>query len=186
MTSSVGLRPDPGLLRLITALDHLPVLLVGRRGEILASNPLLRAVLGRPLEPGTSFVRFLFQDPIARERIVNWADFASASIAAMRREAGRHPHDRRLAALINELRASDVDVARWWDDHTVRDYASVTKRIAHPTAGTLSFDIEIVAAPHVPEQRLIVYTAEPDSLTAHVLPILASWESGASAVSRST
>ena len=86
--------------------------MVGRRGEILASNALLRAVLRRPLEPGTSFVRFLFQDPIARERIVNWADFASASIAAMRREAGRHPHDRRLAALINELRASDVDVAR--------------------------------------------------------------------------
>jgi transcriptional regulator with XRE-family HTH domain len=180
-------RPDPGLLRLITALDHLPVLLVGRRGEILASNALLRAVLGRPLEPGTSFVRFLFQDPIARERIVNWADFASASIAAMRREAGRHPHDRRLVALIDDLRASDVDVARWWNDHAVRDYASVTKRIAHPTAGTLSFDIEIVAAPHEPEQRLVVYTAEPDSLTARVLPILASWESGASArVSRST
>jgi transcriptional regulator with XRE-family HTH domain len=63
----------------------------------------------------------------------------------------------------------------------------ITARIAHPTAGTLSFDIEIVAAPHEPEQRLVVYTAEPDSLTARVLPILASWESGASArVSRST
>jgi transcriptional regulator with XRE-family HTH domain len=45
-------RPDPGLLRLITALDHLPVLLVGRRGEILASNALLRAVLGPPAGAG--------------------------------------------------------------------------------------------------------------------------------------
>ena len=133
MTSSVGLRPDPGLLRLITALDHLLVLLVGRRGEILASNALLRAVLGRPLEPGTSFVRFLFQDPIARERIVNWADFASSSIAAMRREAGRHPDDRRLAALINELRARDVDVARWWDHHTVRDSSAESSTPPSPT-----------------------------------------------------
>ncbi|MFC8260878.1 hypothetical protein ACFUNF_25515 [Streptomyces sp. NPDC057291] len=38
----------------------------------------------------------------------------------------------------------------------------------------MSFDIEIVCAPHEPDQRLIVYTVEPDSATAHVLPILAS------------
>lgn len=140
------------------------------------------AVLGRPLNPGTSFPRYLFQDPVARERIINWADFAAASVAAMRREAGRRPHDRRLSALIDELRAADSDVARWWDDHAVRDYASVAKRIRHPTAGTLSFDIEIVAAPQEPDQRLVVYTAESDSPTARLLPILASWDLDVSGV----
>ena len=169
-------RPDPGLVRVMTALDHLPVLLLGRRGEVLAANALLPAVLGRRLEPGTSFVRFLVQDPLARERIVDWAGFASASIAGLRRETGRHPHDRRLAALVAELRATDEDVARWWDDHAVRDYASVAKRIDHPTAGPLSFDIEVVTAPHEPDQHLVVYTAQPDSRTARLLPLLASWE----------
>ncbi len=173
-------RPDPGLLRLMTTLDHVPVLLLGRRGEVLARNALLRAVLGRPLEPGTSFFRFLFQDPVARTRIVNWSDFASASVAGMRRETGRRPHDRRLSALIDELRDTDRDVARWWDDHQVRDYASVAKHIQHPDAGTLWFDIESVAAPHEPDQTLVVYTAEPDSATARVLPILASWDVGTS------
>jgi transcriptional regulator with XRE-family HTH domain len=168
-------RPDPGLLRMMTTLDHVPVLLLGRRGDVLARNALLRAVLGRPLEPGTSFVRFLFQDPVARERIVNWAVFASTSVAALRREVGRRPYDRVLTALIDELRASDPDVARWWDDHAVRDYASVAKHIAHPTAGALHFDIEIVGAPHEPEQTLVAYTVQPDSPTARLLPILASW-----------
>lgn len=42
-------QPDPGLLRLMTALDHVPVLLLGRRAEVLARNALLPAVLGRPL-----------------------------------------------------------------------------------------------------------------------------------------
>lgn len=181
-TSEAAQRPDPGLLRLIGTLDHVPVLLLGHRGDVLARNALLRAVLGRPLEPGTSFVRYLFLDPIARDRIINWADFAAASVAAMRREAGRRPLDRRLSALIDELRAADPDVARWWDDHAVRDYASVAKRIRHPTAGTLSFDIEIVSAPHEPDQRLVVYTAEADSPTARILPILASWEVGTSLV----
>ncbi|AWW41640.1 helix-turn-helix domain-containing protein [Streptomyces cadmiisoli] len=168
-------RADPGLLRLMRTLDHVPVLLIGHRGEVLARNALLTEVLGRPLEPGTSFVRFMFQDSVARERILNWADFASATVATMRRETARRPYDTRLTALVDELRATDGDVARWWDDHTVRDYASVNKRIQHPAAGPMAFDIEIVCAPHEPDQRLIVYTTEPSSSTARVLPILASW-----------
>lgn len=177
-------RPGPeapqhanaGLLRLMTALDHLPVLLLGRRSDVLAGNLLLTRVLGRPFEPGTSFLRYLFQEPSARERIVNWSDFAAVSMAALRREIGRHPHDRRLAAFVDELRAGDPDVARWWDDHAVRDYASMTKRIAHPTAGPLTFGIEAVEAPLEPDQRLVVYTVEAGSTTAAALPFLASWD----------
>lgn len=55
-------------------------------------------------------------------------------------------------------------------------YASVTKHIRHPAAGDLSFDIEIVVAPHETDQWLVVYTAQPDSATARLLPILASWD----------
>lgn len=33
----------------------------------------------------------MFQDPTARTRIINWADFASASVADLRREVGRCP-----------------------------------------------------------------------------------------------
>lgn len=168
-------RPDPGLLRLMTALDHLPVLLLGLRAEVLAHNALLGAVLAE-LPVGSSFVRFLFLDPLARERILNWDHFAAAAVGALRREAARHPADRRLTALIDELRRADADVAAWWDDHGVRDYASVAKQIRHPVGGDLSFDIEIVSAPQEPDQRLVVYTAEPDSATARALAFLASWQ----------
>jgi transcriptional regulator with XRE-family HTH domain len=168
-------RPDPGLLRIMATLDHVPVLLLGYRGDVLARNALLPAVLGRPLEPGTSFTRYLFLDPLARERIVNWDVFARNAVAALRLEAGKRRHDRRLLQLIDELRAADVHVAAWWDDHAVRDYASATKHIRHPEAGDLVFGIEAVEAPHEPNQRLTIYTVEPDSPTARVLPILSSW-----------
>lgn len=168
-------RPDPGMLRLMTALDHVPVLLLGRRSEVLASNTLLSSVLGTMMEPGTSFVRWLFLDPDARVRIVNWSDFAAAAVGSLRYEVGRHPDDRQLASLVEELRAGDQDVARWWDDQRVTFRTSVTKHVVHPTAGPLSFGIESLVAPHDPEQRLVVYTVEPDSPTARVLPVLASW-----------
>ncbi len=171
---SVSQRPDPGLLRLMTALDHLPVLLLGARAEVLATNALLRAVL-RDLDVGSSFLTFLFGDPLARERIVNWASIAATAVAGLRLELGRHPDDHRLTALIETLRA-DVDVARWWDDHGVRDVASLTKHVRHPVAGDLYFDIESVCTPHDLDQRLVIYTASPDSPTYRLLPMLASWQ----------
>jgi len=173
--ATVVQRPDPGLVRLMGTLEHVPVLLLGNRGDVLARNLLLTAVLGRPLPPGSSFVRYLFQDPVARARIINWADFAAAAVASLRRETARRPYDHQLVGLIEELRSGDEDVARWWDDHAVRDYASVAKRIAHPTAGRLDFGIEFVAPPQEPDQRLVIYTTEPNSRTAEMLPLLASW-----------
>jgi transcriptional regulator with XRE-family HTH domain len=172
---SVPQRAEPGMLRLLTTLDHVPALLLGRRSAVLARNVLLTAVLGNAMEPGSSFARWLFLDPDARRRIANWADFAAASVGAMRYEVGRHPEDRRLTAQIAELRRQDADVARWWDDQRVTFRTSVTKRIAHPTAGPLAFGIESLIGPHDPEQTLVVYTVEPDSRTARVLPMLTNW-----------
>ncbi|GAA3608165.1 helix-turn-helix transcriptional regulator [Kineosporia mesophila] len=171
---------DPGLLRVLSALDHLPALLLGNRSQVLARNTLLSEVLGHAMEPGTLFNGWLLTDPGARDRIINWPDFARAAVATMRREAGRRPHDRRLHTDIQRLRR-DPDIARWWDDHGVRDYASMTKRIRHPVAGDLTFGVEMLTGPLDPDQRLIVYTVEPDSATARVLPMLASWAATAPA-----
>jgi transcriptional regulator with XRE-family HTH domain len=165
---------DPGLLRIMTALDHLPVLLLGQRTEILAHNALLGVVLGRSFEPGSSFIRYLLQDSLARERITNWSNFASSALAAIRREVARRPNDLRFQLLIRELTKADADVARWWQDHAVHDYASIRIRIDHPDAGPLNFEIEILNSPLEPDQHLVVYTAQPDSPTSRVLPTLAS------------
>lgn len=168
-------RADPGMLRLMTTMDHVPVLLLGRRSQVLARNSLLCAVLDTSMEPGSSFARWLFLDPAARERITNWAEFAAAAVGALRYELGRHPDDRQLAALVTELRSQDSDIDQWWNDQRVTDRTSVSKRIAHPAAGALSFGIESVVGPHDPEQRLIIYTVEPESPTAKAMPLLASW-----------
>ncbi len=174
-------RADPGLLRLMTAMDALPVLLLGHRGDVLARNDLLRAVLGRDLVPGSSFPRFLLQDPRARERIVNWEVFAAATVASLRRETGRRPSDRRLTALVEELRRADPAVEGWWADHDVVDLVSVRKQVVHPAAGPLDFGIEYAVGPGEPGQTLVVYTVGPGSATERVLPLLASWGAGATA-----
>ncbi|MFJ5993219.1 transcriptional regulator [Lentzea sp. NPDC092896] len=168
-------RPEPGLLRVMTSVDHLPALLLGRRAEVLARNALLTEVLGQDLRPGSSFPRYLFTDRSARERITNWQDFAAAAVGGLRLELGRNPGDRLLTALVDELRAADPQVAGWWDERGVADRTSLVKQIAHPVAGDLRFHIEAVSVPQAPHQRLVIYTVEPGSPTAQVLPMLASW-----------
>lgn len=170
-------RADPGMLRLLATLNDIPALLLGRRSQVLARNALLTIVLGTPMEPGTSFIDWLFLDLDARERITNWSDFASAAVGALRYELGRHPDDQRLAHQIDELRQRDPAVAQWWADQRVTFRTSVTKHINHPAAGPLTFGIEVLIGPHDPDQTLVAYTVEPDAPTAHALPFLTSWGS---------
>ncbi|MDV6303730.1 MULTISPECIES: helix-turn-helix transcriptional regulator [Rhodococcus] len=169
-------RPDPGLLQVMRTLDHVPVLLLGRSGTILASNALVRSVLSLPSAAGESLFDYLFRNPIARERIVNWSQFAAAAVANLRRDLARRPRDRALTALIDELRSSEPCFEQWWSDHEVREFERATKIIQHPAAGTLEFGIEFLTSPSEPTQSLIVYTVEDGSSTAKILPILASWD----------
>ncbi|WAB80403.1 helix-turn-helix transcriptional regulator [Microcella daejeonensis] len=175
-------QADPSLLRLMTTLDAVPVMLLGERLEVLARNALLEAVLG-PLPLGSSLARYVLLDPAARERIVEWERFAQYTVAALRRDIARHPRDARLGALVRQLRESDAQVDAWWRDHGVREFASAQKIIRHPVAGVLHFGIEIVSPPLDPDQRLIVYTAEPGSSTEALLPTIRAWgaEAGDSA-----
>ena len=170
-------QADPSLLRLMTTLDAVPVMLLGERLEVLARNALLEAVLG-PLPLGSSLARFVLLDPAARERIVEWERFAQYTVAALRRDVARHPRDARLRALVRQLRESDAQVDAWWRDHGVREFASAQKIIRHPVAGVLHFGIEIVSPPLDPDQRLIVYTAEPGSETEALLPTIRAWGTG--------
>ncbi|CCQ15371.1 Helix-turn-helix protein [Rhodococcus sp. AW25M09] len=169
-------QPNPGLLQVMKALDHVPVILLGRSGVILASNSLVRSVLSLPSSAGHSLFHYLFRNPIARERIVNWSQFAAASVAGLRRDLARRPGDPTLQALIDELRSAEPCFEQWWSGQEVGEFAGATKIIQHPAAGTLQFDIEILASPSEPDQSLIVYTVEEGSSTAKVLPILASWD----------
>ncbi|MBM2622892.1 helix-turn-helix domain-containing protein [Actinoplanes sp. LDG1-06] len=176
---------DPGLLRVMANLDHVPTLLLGRYAQVLARGGPLDAVLGVCFEPGTSFARWYLFDPAARKRIVNWDHFARAMVGTLRYETARHPSDRHLAALVGDLRSDpDARLAQWWDDRTVSDHWSWRKQVAHPVAGPLDFGIEAVTSPHDADQRLVIYTVEPDSRTARMLPLLRAWGVDASDLDR--
>ncbi|MFF1958557.1 helix-turn-helix transcriptional regulator [Streptomyces sp. NPDC058220] len=181
-------RVRPGLHLMLQTLDHVPAFVLGRRTDVLASNRLARAVLtdfdALPA-PRRNLARFYLLDPEARERVTDWAQLSAETVAVLRLEAGRYPHDRRLADLVGELTLKSPEFTTWWNDHRVLRRTHGTKRYRHPVAGDLVFSYESFQPPGDPDQTLCVYNVEPGSDSAQAMRLLDSWTAPEHDVTRS-
>lgn len=171
-------RVRTGLYLTLQALDHRPAFILGRRTDVLASNHLARAVLtdfdALPVSQ-RNLARYYLLDPQARERTGDWERIAAETVAILRLEAGRYPHDRRLADLVGELTVRSPEFSIWWNDHRVLRRTHGAKHYHHPLVGDLHFSYESLQPPGDPDQTLCLYNAEPGSPTAQSLQILSSW-----------
>lgn len=181
-------RVRPGVLLLLDALPN-PAFVIGRRLDILATNRMARALLTdfdlRPRRD-RNHARWFFLDPEARERYLDWEDVARDNIAALRMEAGRHPDDPELAALVGELSLKSADFAAGWAEHEVLRRSHGTKRYHHPVVGELTVAYEALPVPDALEQTLFVYTPEPGTPSETALNLLATWTLEEIEVGRST
>jgi len=98
-------------------------------------------------------------------------------VAILRGEAGRDPYDRALSDLIGELSTRSEEFRVRWAAHNVKFHRTGVKRLHHPIVGDLTLTYEAFELPADTGQRMLVYTAEPDSPSQDALNLLASWTS---------
>lgn len=170
-------RVRPGIRTLVDALAT-PAFVLGCRLDFLATNAMARALLfdveAAPLRQ-RNHARWVFLDPAARERYLDWESIARDNVASLRMDAGRHPDDRELAALVGELAVGSPAFATWWADHEVLRSRHGTKRYWHPVVGELTVAYEALPLPDDPDQTLFIYTVEPGSESRRAMSLLASW-----------
>lgn len=172
--------PTAGAVTLLTSMPDVPALLLGRRNDVLAWNPLGHALLAghldasAPERSGTrpNLLRLLFLDPHTRELYRDWDDEAALAVASLRYVAAHHADDRLLAELIGELSINSPDFARLWARHDVRLCSSGTKRLHHPEVGDLDLHYEVLHLPDSHGQRLLTHTAAAGSAAADTLSLL--------------
>ncbi|GAA4605798.1 transcriptional regulator with XRE-family HTH domain [Actinoplanes octamycinicus] len=170
-----GVRP--GVQLLLDLMETVPAFVLGRRMDVLAFNALGDAVNGFstwPLER-RNIARQTFLDPAARTLYPQWEAVAADTVAFLHLDAGRHPGDPLLAAMIGELSIASPDFARLWAAQRVREKTSGTKVIRHPLVGEMEFGYETLALPGEADQVLVTYTAPVGSSTHELLRLLASW-----------
>ncbi|WP_098013070.1 helix-turn-helix domain-containing protein [Streptomyces sp. sk226] len=171
-------KVQPQLRRLLDDLTATPAIVMGRRMDVLAWNPLAAALVtdfGSVPEKHRNYVRILFADPAMRTLYADWKSVARMAVAQLRMEAAKYPDDPRLTALVGELCVQDEDFRTWWAAHHVATLSVGTKTLNHPVAGELSLDWDTLTASTDPDQQLVVWTAEVGSPTHDGLRILASW-----------
>jgi len=169
----------PTLQRVIDGLD-MPAFVENARLDILAANPLGRALYASPDQELTvpfNVGRFLFLDPRAAELYPDWELMARNQVALLRTETGRDPTHPDLIKLIGELSTQSERFRTLWAAHDVRKYREGLKRFHHPIAGDLEFTGESLDVSNTPGLFVLAYTVEPQSATAEAMAWLASWTS---------
>ena len=99
-------RIRPGAQRLLDAMHDAPALVRNARLDVVAANPLGRALFSPAFADATTptnLARFTFLDEQATEFFLDWDDVANATVALLRVEAGRNPGDHNLSDLVGEL-----------------------------------------------------------------------------------
>jgi transcriptional regulator with XRE-family HTH domain len=168
-------RVQPQLRRLLDDLATTPAVILGRRTDILAWNPMAAALftdfaLLRPED--RIFVRLVFCDPGVRALYPRWEHAARNGVAQLRMEAAKYPDDPELADLVRELSDRDQDFHRWWTAHHVAARGAGTNAVRHPVAGDLTLDWSSLTCNADPDQQLFSWTAEPGSPSDEALRAL--------------
>ncbi len=148
--------------RLLDRIDA-PAYIRNGRMDILATNKLGEAlyseILANPRRPANT-ARFCFLDPRAATFFVDWDETADASVAVLRAEAGRNPHDQDLTNLIGELSTQSEDFRVRWARHDVGTHDAGVKRLHHPLVGRLELTYEGMTLAADPDLVMFAFTAE--------------------------
>jgi len=159
-------KVSPHSQRLLDGLTGIPALILGRRMDILAWNPLASALLAdfeAIPERRRNYVRLVFTDPAMRILYPDWSQDARLCVSQLHMEVSRGPQDPRLTELVGELSVIDMDFRRWWSDHQVAVRSRGVKRFHHPLVGDLTLDWDTLSCAADPDQQLISWTAEQGS-----------------------
>ncbi|WP_285042066.1 helix-turn-helix transcriptional regulator [Plantibacter sp. LMC-P-059a] len=169
----------PGLQVIIDSITAGCAIIRNGRMDILAANALGRAMYvdlfdGSDRPP--NLARFCFLDrPHADRFYPDWDAAADATVAILRGEAGRDPHDKGLHDLVGELSTRSEAFRRKWGMHDVRRHTTGRKHFIHPVVGEVDLVFEAAELREDPGLSLMIYAAEPGTPTEEALTLLASW-----------
>ena len=168
----------PSLLRVLELMTDIPAFINNRRLDMMAANPLARALyaplFADPTRP-VNHARFAFLDPRAHDFWLNWDRLADDTVAILRTEAGRDPYDKAMTDLVGELCTRSEDFRTRWASHDVRLHRTGLKHYHHPIVGDLHLNFESMELAADPGLTMTLISAEAGSPDDDALRLLASW-----------
>lgn len=171
-------RVTPAVRQLMAAIGDVPVLVLGRRSDVLAWNRAGHALFAGHLDPESpdrpgsrpNMARLVFLDAHTRELYADWPAKARAVVGTLRLTSGRFPDDPALAALIGELSVKSSEFRRMWADHRVKSGVDPVYDMRHPLVGAMSVTQQSLRTEQ--DQQIVVATCEAGSPSRAALALL--------------
>jgi transcriptional regulator with XRE-family HTH domain len=167
-------EPEVAAYGLAEVIDELliPAIVVNRYRDVLAANPIARA-LSPEFTRGQNSLRWRLLDPAARQFYVNWDEATENAVSGLRELSGTCPNDPRMRALIAELSDVSPRFREIWDRAEV-GYRLGVHHMRHPQVGDLYLYRYRLNAPYPGGDHVLMYRAEPGTRSAMALDELRS------------
>ena len=175
-----GRGPVPGSLtpsvqRILDRLNGTPVAVFDAAWTLLLANPLYVALMGEWHGDDRNAVwrTFLGSGSRVRHTPESRRALETGHVAELRAAASRYPADQQVRRLVAELRAHSARFAELWASATpVGRTEASRKTVDHPRVGPLTLDCDVLSVTGG-DQRIMIYTAVPDTPDAERLALLA-------------
>lgn len=173
---ATGDHVSPGLLHLLDQLSATPAQVLSDLGDVLAQNPIARALLGGVCtvsEHGRNVVWRWFTDPAVRGAYPaeEHDHYSRLHVADLRAATGRRAGDLAAARLVERLSEASDEFSALWQLHEVAVRRRTRMRVLHDVIGPVDLDCQVLLAPEG-DQRLVLFTPPPGTDTASRLGLL--------------
>ncbi len=173
----VSTRIPPSVQRLLDRLADTPACVHDAAWNLVLTNAPYEALMGRTtawrgIERNAVWRNLAGPGNRAIHTPAERAAFEEALVADLRLTAGRYPTDRKLHALVDDLRAASRRFTELWETAELPDKPEQSRRkiIEHPDVGHITLDCDVLTVAG-DDLRISVYTAEAASQDAQKLDL---------------
>lgn len=175
--SVVSTRITPSVQRLLDRLSHNPVAVYDATWTLIEANAAYDGLMGdtttwHGIERNGVWRNLVGPGTRAVHTAQQHAEFQAQLVGDLRLTAARYPADRRLQALVRELRAVSPRFVELWSSAELleRHDPGRHKVVDHPTVGLIALECDtlIVAGDDL---RVMVYSAQPGTDDAERLAL---------------
>jgi transcriptional regulator with XRE-family HTH domain len=168
--------------QLLLTFTGVPIGVLGHDMRLLGWNRLAHAVFADHIdfdapwsEPnGVNWAQILFCDPRCRALFTNWDAVTIDVCGRIRASFARDPNDVAVRAIVAELCETSDRFATLWRWQPVRERPLGTALLNHPIVGALELHDTILRPAEADDHLVIVFQADPGSVTEQRLQQLAT------------
>lgn len=154
---------DTPPVTLVRLLDNItiPAYIMGRTWDLLAWNRaaevLFSGWLDKPVGGASApnLLRYVFQNPDAKQFVVNWEVRARRLVAEFRADCRSRLEEPELQRLVAELSQTSPEFERFWKQHDVLERQGGQREFNHPELGIINYS-QVTLRPVEQEQLKLV------------------------------